>query len=107
MSKFSERLAIAMSDNQINMTALSKRTGISTATISRYLSGDFKAKQNNVYILSQTLGVKPSWLMGFDDPANIQELIDSVQGLFLSLSPENQERALDYLRYLKSTENHT
>lgn len=105
MNKFSQRLAYAMQNNNISSADLSRKTGISAPTISRYLSGEFEAKQNNVHILSVALGVTPSWLMGFDEATPKEDLIEVAVGILSKLSDENKTQALDYLRYLKTKEN--
>ena len=66
MEAFSNRLREAMQDLNINLTKLSNLTNISKPLISNYLSGNYKAKQDNIYILAKALNVSPSWLMGFD-----------------------------------------
>lgn len=68
MNSFSNRLRIAMDNMNINLTKLSKLTNISKPLISNYLSGNYKAKQDNIYSIARVLNVNPSWLMGLDVP---------------------------------------
>lgn len=65
---FANRLKIAMSEKNINLTKLSNMTGISKPLISNYLSGNYEAKQQNIYKLAEVLEVTPAWLMGYDVP---------------------------------------
>ena len=67
-STFSERLAEAMKIRELTQTDLHERTGINKSSISTYLRGDYKAKQDKVDLLSSALRVSPAWLMGFDVP---------------------------------------
>ncbi len=68
MTEFSKRLQKAMSVNNISQTELCKKTNIPKSAISQYISGSFKPKQTRTYIIANTLGVNPAWLMGFDVP---------------------------------------
>ena len=67
-STFSKRLAEAMSIREMTQTDLHERTGINKSSISTYLRGDYKAKQDKVDLLSTALNVSPAWLMGYDVP---------------------------------------
>lgn len=103
MSKFSNRLELALS--MANMTAreLSKATGLSEGTISQYRSGVAKPRgTDRVYLIANALHVSPSWLIGFDTPVQHGET-DAIN-LFESLSPQNKLKAIDYMAYLKSKE---
>ena len=72
---FSFRLKKAMLLNEITAADLSKKTGIKPPMISDYLSGKYKPKQDNAYILAKTLDVNEAWLMGFD--ADIERITDN------------------------------
>ena len=63
-TEFSKRLKSAMDKNNITLTELSNKTGIGKSSISDWISGKYKAKQDNVFLLAQALGVNESWLMG-------------------------------------------
>src|SRR5699024_10200143 len=52
--------------NNMKPTELAQKTGINKSLISNYLSGNFKAKQDKVNIIAETLNVSEGWLMGFD-----------------------------------------
>lgn len=67
-STFSQRLAEAMRIRAVTQTELCKRTGIGKSSISTYLRGGYKAKQDKVDLLSLALGVDPAWLMGYAVP---------------------------------------
>lgn len=78
MEKFNIRLAEAMKSRHVNSSELSRISGINIGTISHYLNGGYKAKQDKVYKLAKALNVSPTWLLGFDvdmepDPAPITE----------------------------------
>lgn len=73
VSNFCDRLKEAMEIRDIKAIELSNKTGISQATISQYKSGYAVPKRNKLKILSDTLNVNPTWLLGLDvamDPAD-------------------------------------
>ena len=63
---FANRLKKALDYNNMKPTELAQKTGINKSLISNYLSGNFKAKQDKVNIIAETLNVSEGWLMGFD-----------------------------------------
>lgn len=65
---FGQRLRYAMKIRDMSQADLVEKTGISKSGISQYLSGEFKAKQDRIFILAKALDVDPSWLMGKDVP---------------------------------------
>ena len=65
---FAQRLSIALSTRQMKPIELASKSGIDKAAISQYLSGKYKAKQDNIFALSKVLNVNPEWLMGYDVP---------------------------------------
>lgn len=67
-STFSQRLREAIYIRRLNQTDLHLRTGIGKSSISTYLKGDYKAKQDKVDLLAKVLSVNPAWLMGYDVP---------------------------------------
>lgn len=99
MASFASRLREALDMNHMTAAELHRRTGISEGQISQYLKGDYLAKQDKVYAISQVLGVSPEWLMAFDDPSP-ELLAEEVRVVFNSLSTERQNQALEYLHFL-------
>jgi len=65
---FANRLSKALSIRNMRPIDLANKSGINKAIISQYLSGRYKAKQDNIYLLSEALNINESWLMGFDVP---------------------------------------
>lgn len=66
MAEFKDRLKEAMVLRNITQAELCTLTKISKSAISQYLSGNFKPKQNRIYILAKALNVSEAWLMGYD-----------------------------------------
>jgi len=63
---FKNRLSKALSMNNMKPADLVKITKIDKSLISNYLSGNYKAGQENLTILSEALGVSEPWLMGYN-----------------------------------------
>lgn len=65
---FSERLKRLLYERNITAAELSRKTNISKASISHYLKGDWKAKQDAVYKIATACDCSEVWLMGADVP---------------------------------------
>ena len=68
MAKISERIKLAMSLRGMKQVDLVNITGIGKSSISTYLAGDYKPKQQNIHKIAKALDVSEAWLMGFDVP---------------------------------------
>lgn len=66
--KFTNRLRQALEFRNMSQSELSRLSGIGKSAISQYLSGEYEAKQEKIYLMSKPLNVNPAWLMGFDVP---------------------------------------
>lgn len=99
MTEFAKRLRSLLDTKKVSAAELSRRTGISEATISRYLSGKYEAKQRSIFVISKALSVSPDYLLGTDN-----EVVENVITLFNSLTEEHRLDAIDYMKYLKSKE---
>lgn len=107
---FAARLKKAIEVRDITQTELSKSSGISKSSISRYLKGDWEGKQDAVYALALALNVSEAWLMGFDAkmeresrvPASISDdgLDSDISHLLAELPPEKKQNVVDYIRFL-------
>jgi transcriptional regulator with XRE-family HTH domain len=64
----SKRIQEAMYKAEKTQADLARETGISGATISRYLSGQFDPKQNAINKMAVALNVAEMWLWGCDVP---------------------------------------
>lgn len=65
-----ERLAEAMRDAGKMQIEVSKATGLSHSTISRYVSGAVEPRQDATHKLAVYLNVSELWLWGYDVPKN-------------------------------------
>lgn len=76
MDSFAERFKTALIVREMRQSDISRITGIDKSLISNYLSGNYKAKQDNLYLIAKALNVSESWLMGYDVPMSRAPLDD-------------------------------
>lgn len=89
---FANRLKKALNYNNMRPIDLVNKTGISKTQISNYLSGNYKAKQDKLYIIAKTLNVSEAWLMGYD--------VDMDREWFEEKEPP--ELTIDNARYIET-----
>lgn len=65
---FSDRLEQIMRYRDITASELARRIGVNRSTISRWRNNGFEPSAENIYTVSNALGVNETWLMGFDAP---------------------------------------
>lgn len=102
---FAQRLQTIMDDRHLSRSDLAELSGINKSNITRYLRGDYEAKQDVVYTMASRLGVNAAWLMGYDVPMKEKEKPAEIDGQiseqdlkllswFRSLPPEKQRAIL-------------
>lgn len=70
---FSARLREALDDKGMKQADLARATGMCSAAISRYLSGEYEPKQKAIHKLATALSVSEFWLYGFEVPRERSE----------------------------------
>ena len=73
---FAERLNYALDMKQITKAELSRMTGISKSSLTRYTKGDWEGKQDAVYAIARALHVDEAWLMGYDGETRLERSVD-------------------------------
>ncbi len=68
MADFVTRFQEIINETGMTVTEISSKADIPKATISRYISGKFEPKQDNLKKIADVLKVSPAWLMGEDVP---------------------------------------
>ena len=63
---FPLRFAAALQKRNVSQADICRLTGISTATLSRYSSGERDPKVPNLYSIASALDVSARWLYGYD-----------------------------------------
>lgn len=66
ISNTSDRLREALNIRNMKQSELVEKTKIGKSSISTYLNGEYKPKQDKIMILAQALNVNETWLMGYD-----------------------------------------
>lgn len=128
MDKTANRIKEAMELRGMKQTDLAAKTGIGKSSISTYLSGAYKPKQQNLYLIAKALNVNIAWLMGKDVPMDpvveayitgertnvvikmfsndTEKQFERTMGYvknFRDLTDEGQEMAVQYLDMLKKS----
>lgn len=68
MATISQRIKEALDIRNMKQNDLVQKTGIGKSSISTYISGDWKPKQENLCKIAEALNVNEAWLMGMDVP---------------------------------------
>lgn len=68
-----DRLRKAINDRDISQQELAELTGIPKSSISQYVSGYAKPKQDRIYLLAKALRVNEAWLLGYDSEMDIAD----------------------------------
>lgn len=66
MDKVNRRLEQAMNFRLMTAADLSRITGISKSSISRYMSGEYNPNSEKLDKISRALNVNEAWLLGYD-----------------------------------------
>lgn len=69
MKEFRERVKCLMKRDDISQKELAKLSGISEASVSRYLSGDLRPRMDILANIAKVFNVSTSYLVGEDDNA--------------------------------------
>lgn len=93
----------------LTLFQVAEKLGVKEATVQRYESGSIKnLKQDTIGNLAEILHTTPAYLMGWEqkeEPANKDELDNELISMVKSLSPEKRNQAVDFLRFLKGTQD--
>ena len=73
-----DRLIQILREKNITPKELSEKTGIPKSSISQYMSGYAKPKQDRIYLISKALDINPTWLLGYDVNINIEKQTEDI-----------------------------
>lgn len=65
-----KRIVDLMEIRGLTQSELSQRTGITQSSLSDYIKGKYRPKQDKIDLISKALGVSPAYLMGWDEEFN-------------------------------------
>ena len=97
------RLARLISILGTNATEFAKANNIPKSSLSLYLSGQRKMKQDRIGQISYKYNIDPAWLMGYDvpmekrDPAATATLHGTLISKFSKLSDRDQEIVMNMI----------
>lgn len=104
IDSFANRLDLALKRNNMRPIDLANKTHIDKSSISRYLSGDWKASQRRLTLIAMALNTNEAWLMGYDvsDVPNKSHInykdYDTVRNKSNALTlEEKKKKMLDYM----------
>lgn len=66
IAEIKDRLKLALSLREITPKELSEKTKIPKSSISQYMSGYAKPKQDRIFLISNALNINEVWLLGYD-----------------------------------------
>ena len=82
---FKTRIIELMEIRGLTQSELSQRTGITQSSLSDYIKGKYKPKQDKIDLIARALDVSPSYLMGWeetlkswDEKYNVEKLVNEV-----------------------------
>lgn len=99
MQEIKDRIAEALKLKGKTPKQLSDLTGIPISSISQYMSGHVKPKQDRIYLICKALRINEAWLLGFDDVPMDKE-IQHTEKSSIDLT-EEEKKLLDKYRQLK------
>ena len=106
---FAQRLKTLIEIKGITKSDLARTCEIDKSNITRYLNGQYEAKQDVIYRIAKRYSVREAWLLGYDVPmeqdASINDLTLTEQSKEMNaildqLPPDLRTHALNLLRDL-------
>ncbi len=75
VNEIKDRLKTALTRRGMNAKELSEKTKIPKSSISQYMSGYAKPKNERIYLISKALDINPAWLLGYDVPMESKAIL--------------------------------
>ena len=97
MDTFGQRLKKALEIRDLKQSDLIRLTGLDRSLISNYISGKYKAKQDNLHIIAKALNISEAWLMGYDIPMERDDIRTNDNMLPSNISPLPKHKKLPML----------
>lgn len=67
MTEFATRFQSALEFSGLNLSELSRKTGIDQGSLSHYKKGDYEPTRSKIELISRALNVDPAYLCGFGE----------------------------------------
>lgn len=97
MDTFGQRLKKALEIRDLKQSDLIRLTGLDRSLISNYISGKYKAKQDNLHIIAKALNISEAWLMGYDIPMERDDIRTDNNMFPSNISPLPKHKKLPML----------
>lgn len=107
MNTFSQSLKKILKEKNITQSELSKLTGIGKSSLTAYLKGEYKPKQDKIYKIAKALEVSPFEIMGpsyFDNILDIDKIKTEVEIYELLAQLFNEEEMEQISSIIKNFE---
>lgn len=89
---FSQRLQELIEIKGITKSELARSCGIDKSNVTRYINGEYEAKQAVIYRVAEKYGVSVAWLNGYDVPFQSGDGIGAEDEAFISSLGRMMER---------------
>lgn len=105
-----ERIKRKRLENQMTLLEVADLIGVKEATVQRYESGEIKnLKQRTIARLAEIFHTTPAYLMGWEEKnistEKTSEAFKKIEALVDRLSPENVDKAIDYIDLLVNSQD--
>lgn len=100
---FANRLQQALNLNNMKPKDLVNKTGIDKSSVSSYLSGRYKANDDNLHAIAKALDVSEAWLLGYDvsfDGKKEAKPFDELDILFQKHKDILTDEDKEYMRFI-------
>lgn len=95
-----DRLNEALKIRDMNPIDLARLSGISKASVSRYLSGKVIPRSNAIEKMARALHVNPAWVLGYNTPMQFNDNTAASPIDTSKLTQANYQRLLAYYQAL-------
>ena len=112
---FAQRLKTLIELKGITKSDLARNCEINKSNITRYLNGEYEAKQDVIYRIARRYNVREAWLLGYDVPmkqdATIKDLTlieqhEEMNAILDNMPPELRTHAINLLKDLAQIAQH-
>lgn len=92
---FGEKMKMLRIQRGLTLEEVGNRVGVGKSTVRKWESGQIaNMRRDKIVLVAKALGVKPSYLMGWDDPAPAPDADDDLWTLRESLRDDPNRRML-------------
>lgn len=80
---FGDKLRVILEEKEMSAAELSRKSGLSQALISQYLSDKFEPKSDKIFIMAEALNVSGAYLLGKnEEEINVSSEIQKFNSVF-------------------------